>query len=1013
MRTPSFFSLFWPWAIIILLLGSCPAAYAATATWTQDQDAEQLVLRFDFRLLETTPRKKKSALLLPVRWSFWQRERKPKPVDFSSSALLEHITITQEGIEIATQSADFTFTVTTRPKTKELVLIFRAPAITAAQQANATSEQNATSEEATAPLSNASHAAPTDLEILPSTVILDANATGEINATNASYKIEEVAPFVPPASDEDPGPGKSSLRTKVTRQERASQATPWPASEEPGSFRVRQAITRDTPMPDNATMSEHSFVPENASAQNNSAPEAMPEISTMDAHIDMDADTAPSQDAIPADLPHEDAAPDSPVYPAHGADISDETQDTRADATHNASAASVPADTREDNSTAFFLDNETEENATLASQHHDYEPAFAAFQDALASGNVEATRLAMIPLLQAPVPSAMREAVLYGWADLLMRNSRGASGADFRAIEEAYLMAMNHDLRSPRMPEVLHDLGYLHLTAGNGPEARAYLGLLRKRYPDDPHTPMADLYLGQYYIDRGNYQKAADYFQYVMQKYPQSEFIAPATIGLFKCMLELKYTDKAFEMLNEMEQRWPASALRDPQFLLTAGLVSLQHNQLDRAKEYFWRYYNIFPKAEQRNTALAHIGDILLSQGQHAGAREVYEQILADFPGTDAALVALMRLAEEGILDETNPRDANSPYPERHPQKIYERILRDPDSPLAPIARLKLAMWHYNDKNYARALSEAEQFLRDYPRHELVPKAREVGDQAMFDWIAQGMQEQDFAGVISAWNQHGQWFGEQGPEQSLRLAIASAFFRENKTEQAVELARPFVFGDLPHTEFSEQAMDLLLSTAVEGQDWPGVLDIAQHVRAWPLAQTRQRQVDYAAALAHENLGQYAQAKSLWSKLSTDLELGEEQRTYALYFLARTAMADGDAEQADIIGQEALAALQKSNTDTAKMKEMLDMLSRIAESRGRISDALAWANEYEGFVREDDGEWPALTYRKALLFRKNNDLAQWRTLLEHIIAKAPTSLYSRMASTELESIRLEQELGKIR
>lgn len=1007
VRTFSFFSLSWLVTTVLALLAMCPLAHGATATWNQVGEAEHLTLRFDFRLLDTTPRKKKSTLLLPVRWSVWQRERKPKSVDFSSSALLKGIAVTQEGIEIATNSTQFSITIQTRPKTKELVLVFRDPAITAARetsrQANTRNQTQAVqADPGSTVLSDAVHTTATALQDKNPDIPTDTNRTSHTTHASADLGANtSEAPF-PHADHGLSSSGAPSLRTKVAR---------------PEPFRVRQTITRE-----NATLS-HS-----ATAQRE--PETAPEINIMDMGNSSgpdktDADNASQQGMTSVDLPQETNTSDVGSS-ALGTERAEAPQALEPDAPLVSTETRLPGAAQENagqNTTteqvgvfsSEIMDAAgTEENASSAIQPaQDYEPVFAAFHDALARDNVEAARQAMVILLQAPVSPEMREVVLYGWADLLMRESRGRPADNFRAIEDAYLMAMNNDVRSPRVPKLLHDLGYLNLAVGNGPEARAYFGFLRKRYPDDPHLPMTDLYLGQYYIENKKYQKAADHFQYVLQKYPQTEFIAPATIGLFTCLNELKYTDRAFEMLNDMEHRWPASALRDEQFLFTAGLVSLHHSQPDRAKEYFWRYYNLFPKAGQRDTALAHIGDILLSQGQHKGAREVYERILAEFPGKDPALVALMRLAEEGILEETNPRDAKSPYPDRQPQKIYERILRNPDSPLAPVARLKLAMWQYKEKNYPQTLAEAGEFLRDYPRHELVPKAREVGDQAMSDWIVQNMQAQDFAGVVSAWTKHQQWFDGREPDPGLRLAVASAFFKENKPDQAIELAQPLVFGSAPQTKYSDQAMDLLLSTFVERRDWPKVIDIANHVRAWTLSPAQQRQVDYAAALAHENLEQHAHAKPLWAKLATDLDLAEDQRTYALYFLARTAMAEGDVEQADIFGQEALTALQKTNADTAKIKEMLDMLSRTAEARGRLSDALTWANEYEELIGEDHDEWPTLAYRKALLFKKNGDLPQWRALLERIMTKAPASLYSRMASTELESIRLGQELGKIR
>ena len=53
--------------------------------------------------------------------------------------------------------------------------------------------------------------------------------------------------------------------------------------------------------------------------------------------------------------------------------------------------------------------------------------------------------------------------------------------------------------------------------------------------------------------------------------------------------------------------------------------------------------------------------------------------------------------------------------------------------------------------------------------------------------------------------------------------------------------------------------------------------LAERVRPWKLGRDRQRQVDYAAALAQENLLRPDKTQPLWEKLSTDMNLEDTQR----------------------------------------------------------------------------------------------------------------------------------------
>jgi len=434
-----------------------------------------------------------------------------------------------------------------------------------------------------------------------------------------------------------------------------------------------------------------------------------------------------------------------------------------------------------------------------------------------------------------------------------------------------------------------------------------------------------------------------------------------------------------------------------------------------RAKEYFWAYANLVPQAPDADVAMARIGDILLQQGKPDAAREIYHRTAKAYPDREGGLIAQMRLAEEGVLDRPSMADMDLVFgrPEANPGILYNRILEHADSSLAPVARLKLAMWQLWNKKFAESLEEVLRFQEDYPGHELLPKAREVADKALRDWIMHDLEKNDFAGAALHWTEHEKLYQDRDLEPQIRLVVATAFMKTKQPQKALDMAGPFVFGTIPRGEYSEPGLDLTLAMLVDLQDWKGILDLAQRVAPWKVGQERQRQIDYAAALAHEKLNQSSKAKPLWTKLATDMGLTDTQRGYAHYFLGREAMLAGDMEQATILGQEALGLLQKEKDDIGKLKETLELLVQAADRSGRGQEALAWSLQYDDFISQDDQDWPAHTYRKAILFKKNGDMKKWRENLDRLKELFPNSLHGRMAAAELEGVRLEKEVGKFR
>jgi TolA-binding protein len=607
---------------------------------------------------------------------------------------------------------------------------------------------------------------------------------------------------------------------------------------------------------------------------------------------------------------------------------------------------------------------------------------------------------------------AMREEVLYTLADLYYSLGREDRLTNYDLTTNAYNVAMNYNVKSNRVPAALLKLGMINLKVGNLREAEAYFNILRTEYPMDDNLPLIQYYWGEYYYQKEEYQKAADHFQTVVQEYPDTKFVREASVGLAEALVKLGYDDQAFEIVDYIDKRWPRFYAEYPPILRLMGDVTFKTKDYEKSKGYYWTYYNLDPEEEDIHMVLARLGDIYLQDGQEKAAREVYQEAANRFPNKDGGLVSQMRLAEEGVYNEPTVETMysvfNRPF-DLKPSEIYADIVENhPDSELAPLAQVKLAMWHLWNKNYRQALEETAKFKEKFPDSDLIKAAREVAAQTFERMVADLTQEEHYARIVEIWKKFPmiqESLEEMGPES--RISVALSFSKRGLPDIAEELLHPFFRGGMV-ADYSEMALHLALSIYLDNQAWARIPMLADKVELWDLTPESKRELDYSLALAFENLGAEDKAKPLWIKLSKDEGLDPAKRAYPIYFLAQEAMDQRDLTLANTYALEALGMfLEAKSTDTEKLRNLLGILMDVTESSGRLDRALKWAQEYAKYVPRDDPGWAALRYRTAQLFRQAANTEEWESILKELTTDMPESFYGRMAASELKTYKLEQ------
>ncbi|MDR2075431.1 MAG: tetratricopeptide repeat protein [Desulfovibrio sp.] len=613
---------------------------------------------------------------------------------------------------------------------------------------------------------------------------------------------------------------------------------------------------------------------------------------------------------------------------------------------------------------------------------------------------------------QTDLTPDQREEVLHIREEALFALNQDKLAENYRLISDAANQAISFNRQSHRNAGTLLRLGYMNLKLNNIPEARAQFNMLRRQFPENENVPLTYYYWGDYFFNRDELPKAADEFQYVLQHYPNSRYAREAALGLARSFYRMGYYQESFDVVEYIELRWQRFYLDYPPFLNMMGDVAFRLNKLDTALKHYWTYVNIEPGGEEADVILTRIGDIYGLMGETGAARELYEESIQRFPGKDGALVSMMRLAEEGINDVPSLRDMFPVFDRRFtmaPVDVYRTIAeKHADSALAPLAELKLAMWYLWKKDYLNALETCADFLKKYPGDELAPKIKEVGMQTFAVLSTESVLDNRYGRMREIWERYPFVRDQQAemPPES-RIALAVSYRDSNRPDDALAAVEPFFLGHkVP--EYSEMALSLVLGIYLNYEQWDAIRQVARQIALWELTPDARRSLDFALALAAENLDEPAVAGPLWKKLYESGLLSAHEQALAAFFLARAAERDQELERAYLLGKEALSRLlaeaekDAATADYGKIQAQTGSLMDVTETAGRLREALEFAQQYLSFLAEDNPARAGVLYRMARIYKRQGDEEAWRRQLTEIAQKYPGDTYGKTAAAELNS-----------
>jgi len=240
--------------------------------------------------------------------------------------------------------------------------------------------------------------------------------------------------------------------------------------------------------------------------------------------------------------------------------------------------------------------------------------------------------------------------------------------------------------------------------------AEAFEKVLNK-FPDSPYKVEARIELARSIAGKGEREKALQLLKDVVENNPSSPLMAKAIFAAAENMGHLGRYKKAGTLFEKALKIWPDYPLGDPDNLMMIGESFYHMKRFDDAARYFNKLVNIYPAYRQGDRAMGRVGDIYFHRGNMKSAGEVYKETESRYPGSDGALIGMIRRAD--LLDSEG---ANEGLIMELYRQVYEKYT---ENALAEVAMLKAGLFLIHRENYLKAFELFESFMSLYPKSSL------------------------------------------------------------------------------------------------------------------------------------------------------------------------------------------------------------------------------------------------------------------------------------------------------
>jgi TolA-binding protein len=588
--------------------------------------------------------------------------------------------------------------------------------------------------------------------------------------------------------------------------------------------------------------------------------------------------------------------------------------------------------------------------------------------------------------------------------------------AHFAAVRSGYESFLSRFPSSQYGAEALAALGSLCFRVGYYSEAMGYYGLALSRGGRSPAAAEALEGQMRIHVIKRRFDEALSASRRFLDHYPGGPKAADVRLERARILHRLNRFQESLSVLSVLQREGALSAYIRPEISLYLGYNGYQLGDFQMARENLLRFCNLSPLSDEAPIALTKIGDSYRYEKDVDAAGKFYRLVAEEYPGTEAALISQIRLAElqeqgqETALEKGLGFGADPGGKILSPREVYETMLqnagpKEAKNPLIALALMKLALFYQKEGEYAKSLSMVKELMERFPGQHLQKETEHLLFKALEGNLAGSIAADQYSGAVGFYYEEKElFFKVDSPE--LYLAVARAFLKINLRDDATTLfkrAASVLLDD-------EKPSDLLYFLALDLYRQQRPDEALDKLRAAVGKGGESEAVSEAYRLTAKIMAEQGQ----WSKALESLGL-------ALKPVSDPCM--GHEILIETSAVQAAGGMHGAALDTARKADKLraecgrpslvaqENLARVFSLLGRLDEAVA---VLEGFREKEGSEkgrerifWRlAQTYE--IQGKREDALALYRNL-----ADLEDSVWRGLAREKIEEIRFRQEMDSLK
>jgi TolA-binding protein len=574
-------------------------------------------------------------------------------------------------------------------------------------------------------------------------------------------------------------------------------------------------------------------------------------------------------------------------------------------------------------------------------------------------------------------------------------------------VMKHYQKALDLYPESDQVPWALLMMGKASMLNEEPYKALGYYQVSAEDYPNSEYAILAMESQAQALLALGRPNQALEQFREAVSRFPDSRYRKNAEWGMIRALFSMARYQRASLYLKDMMKRYPDLYLKDPELLYYLGESEFQQGNYDQARRYFLWALNIKPAIKDADIMLGRVGDTFLYEDDMPAAREIYTRVIANFPGSDGALVAKLRLVETPEKNALHPWGIFQTKVTPEAQEVYREIIKEfPGRTVSQLAQVKLAMSYHQQKRYQDAISELEELLL---KHPTTPYRNEVNytlGVASLGLMEQYKAENKPLDLMNAYLHNREFLARPNGNEVLTL-LAWAYTNSGLDDRAAKLYEVLVSRKL-----DDPSLHLNLArTHMNQRNYQGVLGALEDPETEKLEGEQRLEAQSLQGRALRHLGRWEQAVEVLDPL---VEEHPERPGAAQDFLALGVCLSRLGRHED-----ALDALETADKLLPKGDNPPDRLQRYLVAM-EISDAAQRAGQHQKALEAcqraeklaaNDQDKAAAVYGLSQARRSMGDFKAMAADFTRL-AKMKITPWSQMAARHLADIKLAPQLASV-